>query len=211
MWYVFNMPPKRQKPQRPLSSNAENAIRKALDRQGPMSYSELLKCGASGEKLKRMSIAGLIVSLGNGIYAPPRLDPFVAAVLATAKYYPKAVISGLTALQIHDLSQEYVTKIDVDIPRETSIRNRMLDVHRIPQRRLLGIITMPYHGKKIRIYDRERALCDAYRMSPATSLFFKALKRYVAGGKIRSDMIARYDKVLGTAVLMHLQQELAHG
>src|SRR4051794_38504646 len=83
-----------------------------------MTHAELTARGATGVKLRRLAEAGQVIPVGSGIYAAPSLDPFVAAVLATAKYYPNAVISGLTALQIHGLAQEYLERIDVDIPRE---------------------------------------------------------------------------------------------
>lgn len=49
--------------------------------------------------------------------AHPSLDLFTASLIATARYYPKAVISNITALVIHSLSDEGIDRIDVDIPR----------------------------------------------------------------------------------------------
>ena len=184
-------------------------VLKALSRQKLMTHAELVQLGASGVKLRRMVEAGLLISVGSGIYATAALDPFVAAVLATAKYYPHAVISGLTALQLHGLAQDYIEKVDVDVPRETSIRNKMLQVHRVPASRLVGIMNLKYEGGVIRVYDRERALCEAYRLDPAGSLFFRALKRYIGSGKVDPDRILSYDQAVKTHVLSHLRQELA--
>ena len=186
-----------------------DALIEALERNKLMTYAELAAKGASGIKLRRMLNAGLIASVGSGIYASTGLDPFVAAILATAKYYPEAIISGPTALQIHKLGQEYIDKVDVDISRGTSIRNKMLRVHRVPDRRLVGATELKFQGSKIRIYDVERTLCEAYRLDPAGPLFLKALKRYVAAGKVNASQIQKYDQALKTHVLMHLQQELA--
>lgn len=183
----------------------------ALARHKLLSYSELTNYGATGIKLRRMTEAGLVIQLGSGIYASPELDPFVASVQAIAKYYPKATISGFTALQIHGLAQEYVERIDVDVPRETSIRNKMLKAHRVPKSRLIGITELKFHGRRIRIYDRERTLCEAFRLDPAGPLFFKALKRYIAKDVINTEKVQLYDKALKTRVLMHIQQELADG
>lgn len=174
-----------------------------------MTHAELSKLGLSGVKLRRMAQAGEIISIGNGIYASTAIDPFVAAVHATAKYYQRAVISDLTALQIHGLSNEFIKKIDVDVPRETSIRNKMLQVHRVPQNRLIGVMKLLYEGASIQVYDRERTLCEAYRLDPAGPIFYKALKRYVAEGKIDVAKIKKYDKAAKTHVLAHLRQELA--
>jgi hypothetical protein len=187
----------------------QDPILAALKRQKVMTLAELKKHGASGQKLRRMAAEGLIISVGSGIYSASSFDPFVAAVIATAKYYPQSVISNLTALQIHGLSQEYINKIDVDVSRNTSIRNKMLNVHRVPQSRLIGSIYFKYKGSIIKIYDRERCLCEAYRLDPMGSLFFKALKRYLKSGKVKADRIQHYDKAVKTAVLVHLRQELS--
>ncbi len=170
---------------------------------------ELLKVLGSRVATKRIADAGEITPLGSGIYASPGLDPFIAAVIATARFYPKTVISNLTALVIHGLSDESVDRVDVDLERRRTIRNRLLRVHRVSKSRLTGITTMIFQGEKIRIYDRERTLCDAYKIDPSGSIFFKALKRYVKGDKVAADRIADYDRKLGTDVLRHLRQELA--
>jgi len=174
-----------------------------------MTHAELSKLGTSGVKLRRMAASRQIVSVGNGIYASMALDPFLAAVHATAKYYPQAVISRVTAIQIHGLGQEYIERVDVDVPRETSIRNKMVEVHHAPQARLTDAIALEFSGAWIRIYHRERTLCEAYRLDPAGQLFFKALKRYVAEGRIEAVMIQAYDLAVRTKVLAHLRQELA--
>ncbi len=180
-----------------------------LKKHRVLKLSELKRLGASAVKLRRMTDAGLVLSVGSGIYATPSLDPFVAAALATAKYYPRAVISGLTALQIHGLAQEYVDKVDVDVPRETSLRNRLLKVHRVPKGRLVGITKLKHHGGVIQIYDRERSLCEAFRIDPSGPIFFRALKRYIKSGKPNADRILEYDRAVKTDVLAHLRQELA--
>lgn len=156
-----------------------------------------------------MTEAGQIISVGSGVYASASLDPFVAAVHATAKYYPHAVISGQTALQIHGFGQEFIEKVDVDVPRETSIRNNILRVHRVPHARMIGVTQLKYEGALIRVYDRERTLCEAYLLDPAGPIFFKALKRYVVEEKINTSKIKHYDQAAKTKVLSHLRQEIA--
>jgi predicted transcriptional regulator of viral defense system len=204
-----NVKKKRVLSVRPKTPEVQNPLLKALARNGIMTHAELAKLGASGVKLRRMAEAGEITAVGSGIYAATSLDPFVAAVHAAAKYYPQAVISGFTALQIHGLGQEFIEKVDVDVPRETSIRNKMLRVHRVPKARLIGLTQLKYEGVTIKIYDRERTLCEAYRLDPAGPIFFKALKRYVAEGKVDSVKIQQYDLAAKTKVLSHLRQEIA--
>ena len=119
------------------------------------------------------------------------------------------MISGLTSLVIHELSDESLDRVDVDMPRGTSIRNRLLNVHRVTVRNLIGIDKMDFHNQKIRIYDVERSLCESYRLDPSGPIFYKALKRYIKKYPPKPEQIAKYDRILKTHVLKHLQQELA--
>jgi predicted transcriptional regulator of viral defense system len=184
-------------------------VASAIKKNKLMTSAELLKVAGGYVQIKRKAEAGIITPLGSGIYAAPSLDPFVAAVLAVAKYYPDAVISNLTALVIHGLSDEFIDRVDVDLLRGTSLRNRMLKVHRITQPRMTGVTDLKFHSESIRIYDLERTLCESYRLSPAGPIFYKALKRYLSKKKINMDRIQAYDKSLKTRVLSHIQQELA--
>ncbi len=189
----------------------KDPIASAIQKHRLMTSAELLAIAGSYVQIGRRAESGVITPLGSGLYASPSLDPFVAAVLAAAKYYPKAVISGLTSLAIHKLSDEYIERVDVDIPRGTSLANRLLKVHRVTREKMAGASELKFNGHRIRIYDLERTLCEAYRLDPAGPLFFKALKRYVQRKKINADRIRKYDALLKTRVLMHLQQELADG
>ena len=174
-----------------------------------MTSAELLKVAGSYVQIKRKAEAGMITPLGSGIYAAPSLDPFVATVLAVAKYYPDVVISNFTALVIHKLSDEFIDRVDVDILRGKNLRNQMLKVHRVTPRRMIGAVELKFHGKIIRVYDVERSLCESYYLAPVGPIFYKALKRYISKKKINTERIQAYDRILKTRVLSHLQQELA--
>lgn len=191
--------------------DAKMRVLTALKKKKVMRVSELAKFLTHRSLLKRMSDAGELFYIGSGIYAHPSIDPRVAAVVA-ANYYPRAVVSGLTAMIIQGLSDEVIDRVDLDIPRSTSIRNKLFRVHRVVEKRLVGIVNYPYYGFSIRTYDKERTLCDAYLLDPQGGLFFKALKRYLKENK-RPDTVSigRYDKILGTKVLSHVAQELADG
>lgn len=159
--------------------------------------------------IKREAKRGKIQPLGSGFYASPSLDPITAAMVAVAKYYPQAVISGRTALFLHKLSDHAVERIEVDIPKNTSLVNKLLEVRRVTESRLIGISKMELDGAKIKIYDLERTLCEAYRLDPAGPEFFTALKRYLKQKEPDTERIKAYNKALGTKVLIHVMQELA--
>lgn len=173
--------------------------------------SELESHNLSPLQISRLAASGEILSLGAGFYAHPSLDPFVASIIAVARHYPAAVISKATALVIHKLSDERIDRVDIDISRNSSIRNKLIRAHRTADSRLIGIEQTDYHGEMIRIYDRERSLSEAYSMDPDGDLFLKALKRYSSSQEPNTDKIAEYDKMLSTHVLRAIRQEMAVG
>lgn len=193
-----------------MTTNEQKKILKLLRHEKVMRLPELVKLFGNRMEVSRKVKDGTIQSLGSGFYATIEIDPFVASLAVVAKYYPEAIISGKTALQIYGLSQEYIESIDVDIERNKSIRNKLLKVHRVPKTRLIGITQLTYQGITIKLYELERALADAYKIDPAGPYFYKALKRYLKTKNINIEKIANYDKRLKTKVTAHLQQELAN-
>jgi len=161
--------------------------------------------------IKRKAEAGELQALGSGLYSSPKLDPFTAAAIAVAKFFPKAVLSGRSALFFHKLSDHSVERLDVDIAKTTSLSNRILEVHRVVPSRLVGISKLKLEGHAVRIYDLERTLCEAFRLDPAGPEFFTALKRYLKQKEPDTLKIKKFDKALGTNVLVHIMQEQAEG
>jgi len=186
-------------------------VLKILERIKVAKLSELESHSLSPLQISRLAASGEILSLGAGFYAHPSLDPFVGSIIAVARYYPTAVISKATALVIHKLSDERIDRVDIDINRNSSIRNKLIRAHRTADSRLIGIEQTDYHGEMIRIYDRERSLSEAYSMDPDGDLFLKALKRYSSSQEPNTDKIAEYDKLLSTHVLRAIRQEMAVG
>jgi predicted transcriptional regulator of viral defense system len=181
----------------------------ALKHKMVMTSEELVKILGNRMRIKRLADSGVLMRIGSGFYATPALDPFSAMVIAASKYYPGVIISSLTALVLHGLSDESLDRVDVDIAEGKSLRNRMLRVHRVSKRARFGTIKMDFHGYQIRTFDLERSLCEAYRFNPSGPIFFKALKRYLKKGRPKMEIIAAYDRKLGSKVLDSLRQELA--
>jgi predicted transcriptional regulator of viral defense system len=186
-----------------------NKFKRKINLEGTVySSRELVKILGHRTAIQRLVESDELMPIGRGFYSTPALDPAVAQVHIVARFYPKAVVSGVSALIIHRLSDEKLDKVTVDIPKETTLANGLLDVRRVAKSRLTGITRLEYSGESIRVYDVERSLCDAYRIDRG-ALFFKALKRYMREYRPNPERIAKYDKALGTKVLPALQQELA--
>ena len=176
-----------------------------------MKTADVAKILGNRTSVGRLVEAGELVFLDAGFYGHPSMDPFDASVLVAGIYYPLGVISNITALSLHSLTDERVDVIDVDLPRNRSIRNNLIRAHRVPDSHLIGIESMEFHGHQISIYSKSRSLCEAYKIDPGGPLFFKSLKRYVANCEVDTQSIRDFDAVLKTNVLPSLSQELADG
>ncbi len=167
------------------------------------------KCGSRAKVAQFVEKANFH-RLMRGVYASPDLDPYAAQIIAASKFYPKAVISGVSALIVHGLTDEHPDLIEVDLPRESSIRNAMLRVHRVNKLKMMNIEKRIYYGEQIKVYNIERTLCDAYLKEGEGAIFFKALKRYVRLGRKETSLIRDLDTKLGSEVLRCIRQELAN-
>ena len=188
--------------------NINKKIVRRIKKNSVIKASELVPQMTTRAQLGRLVEMGEIIYLGSGFYADPALDPFDASIIAVARFYPQAVISNITALVFHDLSDERIDEIDVDIPRNSSIRNKLITAHRVSEKNIIGVMSLDFKGHTIRIYSPERSLCEAYKLDPHGAIFFKAVKRYVAK-EHDTETVSKLDKALGTKVLHSLNQEMA--
>ncbi|RYE43292.1 MAG: hypothetical protein EOP48_23000 [Sphingobacteriales bacterium] len=186
-------------------------VKKILREHKVARASDLAALNVSRLQLSRLATSGEIISLGAGYYAHSSQDPFIASIIAVSRQFPEGVISKASALVIHSLSDERIDQIDIDIARGTSIRNRLVHAHRTTDTFRVGVERLDFHGEKIRIYNIERSLSEAYKMGPDSEIFLKAIKRYSARVDPQYDKIAEYDSLLSTNVLRAVRQELADG
>ena len=186
-----------------------NKLQRILKEQSVAKASDLAKQGISRLQLSRQASSGDIISLGAGYYAHQSLDPFTASIIAVTRQFPDAVISKATALVIHQISDERIDQVDIDISRLTSVRNKLVRAHRVTENYRVGVEEIDFHGETIRIYDIERSLSEAFKMGPDSELFLKTIKRYSSKGLPQYEKIADYDRLLSTNVLRAVRQEMA--
>lgn len=119
---------------------------------------------------------------GLGIFTLPEVEEGTAHFAAIKKFYPQCIISGKTALSLYDLSLDYISKIDVDIPNTTNLANELLSVHRVVESKINYVIERDFENKgipfKVKIYSPERCLFEAYKYYKGLDSYFYALKQY---------------------------------
>jgi hypothetical protein len=156
-----------------------------LKAQKVISLSDATKVLGNNMAVYRLVDKGEIIKVypdGLGYFSLPDLEEGEAHFAIVSKYYSKCVVSGKTALSLYDLSLDYISSIDVDIPKTTNLSNELLNVHRVVETKINNVIERSFDNKgvpfKIKIYSPERTLHEAYKYYNGTDSFYYAIKQY---------------------------------
>ena len=184
----------------------EQRIKKINDlcnTQGPVVRASILRsigvCGKDTEELIRL---GVLQRLRRGYYASPEKLNDMDTYEIIAALVPDAVISLFSAAQYHGLSSVIPQRIDITLPIQKRIPVMPEDLHvniskAIPKIYEVGIQTVTNNGFPLKVYDRERTVCDFFRMrlQLGKDCAFEVLKNYMAG-KRNLQTLSGYAEIL---------------
>lgn len=137
--------------------------------------------GVSPSMFSRMAAKEEIYRIEQGVYTNS-LDwlthPLKRFSLACTRY-PKAVIGGLSALTYYDLTDAEERQTWIALPVPHTLNNPRYRVIR-PRGTAytLGIQKFTFGKRKVRIYDLEKTVVDAFKYHTA-EVAYKALKGYL--------------------------------
>lgn len=162
---------------------------------------DVTKAGIRREYLKKYLDRGSLIRESRGIYsfADSMSDEF-ALLQSRCK---KGIFSYGTALYFHGLSDRFPQMISMTVPKNYNVfylKEELLHVefHRIkPSLWDIGIIEINSpQGGKIKIYNKERCICDIIRNRKRTDpqIFTQALKGYFASKDRDNIQLIEYAK-----------------
>ncbi len=179
-----------------------SASLKALSKKAVFSSAEGRKAGIPPRMLAYFYAKGQIERVSRGMYKIKNIDfdsEFEWEDLAvTALSIPNGVICLISALCYYGLTNEIMREFWIAIPHATTSPARE-NAHIIRMRNLsFGQSTIKIGSQKLKIFDRERTVVDAFRyLDKETAL--KALQAYLKISKDRKpdiDKLLRYAKKL---------------
>lgn len=150
-------------------------------------YQSLAETGLTRRQLDRLIDAGLYERIAPGQFLRSgAADDTAAAWVAIATKRPQATLCLLSALSIHDLTDEIPTRSDIAIPRGTKpVITGMAPIawhHFDPATFDIGRIEHPIpDGRVIGLYSAERTIVDLFRLRHnwGTDLATGALKTWL--------------------------------
>lgn len=154
-----------------------------------LGYRSLAALGLTRRQFDRLIEAGEYERIAPGLFLRAgAADDTTAAWMAIATKRPEATLCLLSALSIHDLTDEIPTRSDIAIPRGThalTIAFAAISWHRFDAA-TFGIGRTEYAlpgGLSIGLYSAERTIIDLFRLSHdwGSDLAVEALKRWLRG------------------------------
>ena len=152
---------------------------------GTLKASDTRLAGIDNKELQRLTDAGVLERIGHGLYisASDMADDYLVAQYKCGK----GVFSHETALYFHGLSDRTPLQLMMTIPsgyNTTLLKDK--SSYRFfyckPDVYTLGIATVSSpHGNALRVYDRERTLCDCVKKKSCldSDLVLSAVKQYM--------------------------------
>ena len=167
------------------------------ENNGILKASDARLAGISYKELQRLAEAGLLERISHGLYisASDIADDYLVAQHKCGK----GVYSHETALYLLGLSDRVPLQLMMTIPsgyNTTLLKDKT--TYRFfyckPELHVVGVSMLASpHGNDLRVYDRERTLCDCIKRKNAldSDLVLTAIKRYMR--ESRSDLAKLLD------------------
>ena len=153
---------------------------------------------------------GLLKRVGRGLYFniqnPPQIDfkweDLVFAVLSI----PNGVITGISALDIYDLTDEIPREHWIAVPHGTSLGHRPIVRIIHTRNHGIGLSSIKLGNVAVPIYEPERVLIDAFKITDRETAI-KALQEAFRSGKKRMNInkLVDYSKKLRTNIIPYLE------
>lgn len=175
-----------------------------------LSSKDFRKNGQPPGLLRYYEKKGLLKRVGRGLYLnlqnPPHIDfkweDLVFAVLSI----PNGVITGISALDIYNLTDEIPREHWIAVPHGTAISPRPIVRIIHTRNHDMGLSAIQLGDVTVPIYEKERVLIDAFKLTDRETAI-KALQSAFKSGKkqININKLVDYSKKLRTNIIPYLE------
>lgn len=185
--------------------NSEENYHKIFDKYGGiMRTCELTKEGISYQKIQKLMAEGNVEKIKYGYYQWQDERAFTEAS-TVASLYPEAIVCDMTAAMYYGYTDRAAGVWHIAVDNKSARNKFKLDFpevkpHFIDKSRLdIGVSTGEIDGIAVKIYDRERVICDCLRHmnSMDGEVFNVMVQRYVHDKDKNAAKLMEYAAKLG--------------
>lgn len=168
---------------------------------GVLKTSELNNLGISSRQIKKLTEDGVISKIKRGFYELTGYIPKEEVIIA--KLFPKAVIFLESALFYYGYTDRIPLAMQIAVNRYSKTTQYNLDYPLIkpyylePKFIEIGIDIIQVDSVEVRIYDRDRTICDVLRYEKKLEgeVFASAIKYYVKDSKKNARNLFEYAEI----------------
>ena len=166
---------------------------------GILRTKELFQCGYYHRKIQQLITDGEIEQIRRGYYQCINDNSYSEIAIIT-RLFPDAVLYMESALDYYGYTEKTPTAWNLAVPDSSSRRRfritwPVIKPHFISQSKFsIGITDAEMEGTKIKIYDRERTICDCltHRNKMDAEVFNSAIRGYLADSKRNEARLGKY-------------------
>lgn len=182
----------------------ENCRKVFMAHNGVMRTKGLLEAGISYAALQRLIAAGDVEKIRYGYYQWQDERAFTD-VSVLVSLFPDAIICGPSALMYYEYTDRAPMEWHLAIDNRSERRKFKIDSPKIKphfieaQRLNIGVSNGEIDGIPVKIYDRERVICDCLRhvRTMDGEVYNTAIKRYIQDSNKNAATLMEYAKLLG--------------
>ena len=197
----------------------EEAIKLFQEHDGVMRTSEVLDTGVHRRTLYHMRDEGIVKAIQRGVYQLTESEPLSNPDLViVAKKIPEARICLISALSIHEMTDEIPHKVHIALPRSSwqpELDYPPLNVYRFSDETInSGLQTKTIDGVKIKIFNLSKTIADCFKFRNQIGLdvAIEALKRGISEGKASYKEIVEYARLCKVEkVIRPYMEMIGHG
>jgi predicted transcriptional regulator of viral defense system len=193
-----------------MTASRIQKLEKIFKAEGPIVRSSTLRAAKFCSKdVAELAQRGLLRQIRRGYYAWAPMADSLNALEVIASLVPDGIVSLFSAAQYHDLTTVIPQSIEITLPStmRTPVFPGNLSVKIYKSENYIyqvGIKTVKMDHFAIKIYDRERTVCDFIRMrlKIGKDVALEVLKNYMAGRK-NLQKLYEYAKLLQVEGVIH--------
>lgn len=186
------------------------AIKKQfIKRGGVLKTAELNHLGFSSRQIKKLTEEGVISRIKKGYYELADYIPREEVVIA--RLFPRAVIFRESALMLYGYTDRIPSAWQIAVNKNSSKAQYEIDYplvepyYLVPKILKVGVDVIQVDGVAVRIYDRDRTICDVlrYEKKLEKEVFNNALQRYIEDRNKNVRRLFEYAEILNIKNKVH--------
>ncbi|WP_352418885.1 type IV toxin-antitoxin system AbiEi family antitoxin domain-containing protein [Proteiniborus sp.] len=168
---------------------------------GVLKTSELNDLGFSSRQIKKLMEEGIITKIKHGFYELTDYIPREEVIIA--RLFPESVIFLESSLFYYEYTDRIPSSWQIAVNKNSSKHQYNIDYPLIkpyylePKFIEIGIDIIEIEGVEIRIYDRDRTICDVlrYETKLEVEVFTNAIKNYIKDPKKNARNLFEYAEI----------------